>query len=87
MQRGSEPGHPQVPKHCLGWPFGRRGNRLVWGPFGPQGSQGQQRRQRVKVEGPQVVVVGSWRARRTGKGLPGLLVVARIGGRRAGLRS
>lgn len=62
----------------------------MWGPFGPQGSQGQQRRQRVKVEGPQVVVVGSWKGRRnmmTGKGLAGLLVVARIGGLKEGLRS
>lgn len=90
MQKGSEPGHPRAPRGCWGWPFGRKGSRLGWGPFGPQESQGQQRRQRVKVEDPQVVVVGSWRARRsrrTGKGLPGLLVVVRFGGQRAGLRS
>lgn len=63
---------------------------MGWGPFGPLGSQGQQRRQREKVEGPPVVVVGSWRerrSRRTGKGLPGLLVVVMFGGQRAGLRS
>lgn len=44
----------------------------------------------MKVGGPQVVVVGSWRVRRnmrTGKGLPDLLVVARLGGPKAGLRS
>lgn len=90
MQRGSEAGHPRAPRCCWEWPFGRTGNRPGWGPFGPQGSQGQQRRQKVKVEGPQVVVVGSWRARRsmrTGKGLLGQVVVARFGDRRAGLRS
>lgn len=89
MPKGSEPGHPRVPRHCWGWPFGRRGNRLEQDPFGLQGFQGQQRKQRVKVEGPQVVV-GSWRVRRSmrrGKGLPGLLVVVRLGGLRAGPRS
>lgn len=43
----------------------------------------------MKVEGPQVVV-GSWRVRRnmrTGKGLPGLVVVERFGGQRASQRS
>lgn len=90
VQKGSELGHPQAPRRCWGWPFGRKGNRLGWGPFGTQGSLGQQRKQRVKVEGPRVVVVGSWRARRTmrtRKGLLGLLVVARFGGPRAALRS
>lgn len=63
---------------------------MGWGPFGPQGSQGQQKRQRVKVEGLQVVGVGSWRVRRsmrTGKSLSGSLAVVRLGGRRVSLRS
>lgn len=90
MQKGSALGHPQAPRRCWGWPFGRKGSRLGWGPFGTQGSLGQQRKQRVRVECPRVAVVGSWRARRTmrtRKGLLGLLVVARFGGPRAALRS
>lgn len=89
VQKGSEPGHPRAPRCCQEWPFGKRGNRLGWGPFESQGSQGQQRRQKVKVEGPRLVV-GSWMARRnmrTGKGLPGLVVVERSGGQRVSQRS